>query len=107
MRISDWSSDVCSSDLLAESAGLESLDRGLRGSVRGRHAPPQFGRVRIAFGEHARRAEYRLQHQGARGIRGQAFGERGRQIGRASGREKVWQYGLSSVGAVALKKKLI
>src|SRR3546814_4527428 len=37
MRISDWSSDVCSSDLCAR----EPVDRGLRGATAGRHGPQQ------------------------------------------------------------------
>src|SRR3546814_20305584 len=33
MRISDWSSDVCSSDLLCREAGVERLDAGPKGAT--------------------------------------------------------------------------
>src|SRR3546814_1313820 len=51
MRISDWSSDVCSSDLAAA----------------------KLGRRLARFGEHARRAEDGLQYQLARRVVGQAL----------------------------------
>src|SRR3546814_4350319 len=42
MRISDWSSDVCSSDLPARNGRLERLARGGARHLR-RPAPPQIG----------------------------------------------------------------
>src|SRR3546814_5127211 len=72
MRISDWSSDVCSSDLLdhpEQGFRLLALDRraGLR-------PPHQLGRFRIA--------ELLFQH----------LAHLGEEIGRASCRERVCQY---------------
>src|SRR3546814_4912023 len=47
MRISDWSSDVCSSDLLSASAGLAGLLAGSRlGLAQG--APKSGGRLVVA-----------------------------------------------------------
>src|SRR3546814_21116079 len=102
MRISDWSSDVCSSDLRqpariqrqraqlrAEAGGGEQL-RVRAGARRG------FGLEAPLFGALLFRPEGR--GRGAR--RGVLADERpapeiqsgGRQIGRASCRERVWQY---------------
>src|SRR3546814_8992507 len=83
MRISDWSSDVCSSDLfiavaLGSTAELQtqlllSRDLGL-----GASAPIDEA---LAMCDRVGRMLQRL-HQALR-----------RKIGRASGRERVWQYG--------------
>src|SRR3546814_9833596 len=67
MRISDWSSDVCSSDLRVENF--------------------------LLFLPIGREAQLLVQGQGARmvhgvGVHREALG----QIGRASCRERVWQY---------------
>src|SRR3546814_4995580 len=72
MRISDWSSDVCSSDLEAEPA---------RGGDAG-----HVGAVTVAVGHEG--------HVGEVGQPGQVGGERqvGVEIGRASCRERVCQY---------------
>src|SRR3546814_1212200 len=86
MRISDWSSDVCSSDLIP--------DHGERRAGRdpcGPH-PCAAGRGR------AHRGGRRRDRRGGR-KRG------GGEIGRASCRERVCQYVWISVVAVALKKK--
>src|SRR3546814_16093570 len=82
MRISDWSSDVCSSDLPTSSASRNA------GWAMGR-AGPCASRHRT--GDHAAlpRGSHRL----------------GREIGRASCRERVCQYVYISVVAVSLKKK--
>src|SRR3546814_20616038 len=105
MRISDWSSDVCSSDLIiarnlpqafavterpscsrlpAEEPMMEDLNYLLK------REQEELLRARIAHGPAARRAHQRL-----------AAGE----IGRASGRERVWQDVEISVVCVSLKKK--
>src|SRR3546814_15600755 len=76
MRISDWSSDVCSSDL--------------RGDRRGRRCRGQRGD--------------RQQRRKGRGRWGRRGGGGG-QIGRASCRGRVCQYVSISVVAVSLKKK--
>src|SRR3546814_13365924 len=112
MRISDWSSDVCSSDeggavererlaRYAEPPGLEvprverlarvlDHDGGAHGLIGGavecvEQLPERDGRRPGRAG----------------GLVGAGVGE----IGRASGREKGWQYGEDSVVAVSLQKK--
>src|SRR3546814_20437126 len=106
MRISDWSSDVCSSDLfgagVADIAGIDEYGRDA-GVYKGgfqrsdaRHfkiddqlAGGKHGTARAVFfggGVH----EFKLH-----------FGE----IGRATGRDRVCQYGEISVGAGAFKKQ--
>src|SRR3546814_17598375 len=97
MRISDWSSDVCSSDLpgrrrdqrlhvLSVGAHLPGQEPGEAGRRRDRRQPQW----------HLERSESRrrgaLRRQGA--------------IGRASCRERVCQYVSISVVAVSLKKKI-
>src|SRR3546814_8250140 len=105
MRISDWSSDVCSSDL----AHLH--DRGKSGELRARrHA---FGTVRVAcrFLANTRKASEALlfgyllyiawialasnEGEAMKAIfirHGESTGNAGMQIGRASCRERVGQY---------------
>src|SRR3546814_13299752 len=89
MRISDWSSDVCSSDLWRPAG----RDRKAQQAIVERH-----------------------QCLGARAHRAQDFGmvgvepageraERGQEIGRASCSERVCQYVSISVAAVSSKKK--
>src|SRR3546814_17393793 len=99
MRISDWSSDVCSSDL----AG-----RAQAGRARARGAPPEAGR---GDGPPARRGgageggAVQEGDGGAEAVRARApRGARAAQIGRASCRERVCQYVRISVVAVSLKK---
>src|SRR3546814_4926955 len=72
LRISDWSSDVCSSDLLESDELLDEAEIiGLRGDAVGHVHHPLPGR---------------LPHRQVR------FGEGGVEIGRASCRERVCQY---------------
>src|SRR3546814_19341174 len=88
MRISDWSSDVCSSDLLGQEVyiALTKADTG-RGIVAG---------VSVAF---IAIIADRLIAAGAQRAR------RRLAIGSASCRERVCQYVSISVVAVSLKKK--
>src|SRR3546814_11492704 len=100
MRISDWSSDVCSSDLLAalsalledqelwhhDAVGMAAMDARADGQLDAAHEgrrlhgdPPRIGRL---LSRHA-----------------------GDQIGRESCRARVCQYVSISVVAVTLKKK--
>src|SRR3546814_3344270 len=85
MRISDWSSDVCSSDL--QQAQREAVRRNQQRGQDGEHRRQGLPRVRRAGQLEStaalpRRGQHRrLQRAG-----------RGREIGRASGRERVWQY---------------
>src|SRR3546814_20309754 len=99
MRISDWSSDVCSSDLrqivrtCAQQCGRRVR---LRAERRAAHQHPERLEWRPAgpavSGDHPR--------QGL-----QAGPPRAQQIGRASGRERVGRYVEISVAAVSFKKK--
>src|SRR3546814_9673506 len=83
MRISDWSSDVCSSDLLAADRqrprDAEIVDVGIAARVE-----QDVGRLEVAM------------HHALGMGRGQALGDLPRQaqrkIGRASCRERVCQY---------------
>src|SRR3546814_14172854 len=96
MRISDWSSDVCSSDL---PAGHEIVDRRARDALR--IDPPMAVEAPILDREE-RLADVRRQFSGVDGLtadrpaprdRGAVLGEqRDREIGRASCRERVCQY---------------
>src|SRR3546814_13782143 len=96
MRISDWSSDVCSSDLFvtARTKGLNLHRYAYAGSVRIFDAaqPPQFAIIE-AVGIARVRGELR-DRAVARGIGIDAARQRqGRaKIGRASCRERVCQY---------------
>src|SRR3546814_17399470 len=102
MRISDWSSDVCSSDLVAAVAGIRGgpgagrPDRRVL-AERGRR-PADGGRGRTVGTPAANdRTHSRCRHRHPPPL--------GRQIGRAACRERVCQYVEISVVAVTLKKK--
>src|SRR3546814_21199503 len=82
IRISDWSSDVCSSDLPALFDAYDTALQQLAGGTRAAGA--------------LRRFEWTL-------LRETGYGTD--QIGRASGRERVCQYVSISVVADSLKKK--
>src|SRR3546814_3249433 len=84
MRISDWSSDVCSSDLSADGRARSF------GRVLG-DAPAAVGQVLVAFLPFAGAVRRRDLHGGDLVFR--AIGRPvGIKIGRASCREGVWQY---------------
>src|SRR3546814_14949945 len=115
MRISDWSSDVCSSDLIeaikpgiaAHEAQLVIVDAALT-AIQQRNLETELGTKVIdrtglileIFGERAATAEGRLQvelahldYQAGRLVRSWTHLERQRgEIGRASCRERVCQY---------------
>src|SRR3546814_18071679 len=98
MRISDWSSDVCSSDLQAQHLrclGIDVLGPRMAGHVQG-DAPLQAAE---AVGEALLLGDVDHVFGDVVGVLGQL------QIGRASCRERVWPYGLISVVAGSLKKK--
>src|SRR3546814_15788139 len=108
MRISDWSSDVCSSDLVANARieGNSLIDVAritlAAGADAERSAPPvdsKFERNLIvgAKGHDPFRAEGE--------IGGIAFADNVQEIGRASGRARVGQDVLVPVVGVSLKKK--
>src|SRR3546814_4028384 len=107
MRISDWSSDVCSSDLMArsdEGACMFLVDlpnpaiRTVRvidtidSSMPGGHAEVDTVDLRVP-------ADQML------GASGEGFSYAQIQIGRAACRERVGQYGEILVGSELLKKK--
>src|SRR3546814_16295781 len=99
MRISDWSSDVCSSDLIAIS-----ID-----------GPPLLPvRMWLSWGEATNRIAEAVglaAAAGETGLNWQGLLPPGdyylsiTHIGRASCRERVCQYVMISVGVVSLKKK--
>src|SRR3546814_14239670 len=99
MRISDWSSDVCSSDLhglgLADEAGQALGAAGSRDGADGDLRLPELGGV-CGDDEVAHHRQFAAAAERVTGHR---------QIGRASGRERVCQYVYISVVAVSLKKK--
>src|SRR3546814_14959565 len=120
MRISDWSSDVCSSDLAAVAAelfvwprhavgGIAVVGQGHgrqfrrsaenRGAARPRQRPGRAGQVEVSrLGPVARP----IAHTGLPQPQVTAFFE----IGRASCRERVCQYVWISVVDVSLKKNI-
>src|SRR3546814_18255500 len=96
MRISDWSSDVCSSDLAVELEVLGHLGGQLarrRDDERARHA---------RAGSAARQDVDHGQSE-AGGLAGAGLGAA--EIGRASCRDRVCQYVSITVVAVSIKKK--
>src|SRR3546814_19805380 len=107
MRISDWSSDVCSSDLMQCIAGVHynfSLPEALWEVLDPGTANPQERRSRGYIGliRNFTRYSWLLMYLfGAAPALSRGFME----IGRASCRERVCQYGLISGVAVSLKKK--
>src|SRR3546814_16207409 len=102
MRISDWSSDVCSSDLVKKR--LHQVSESRRDDARGRgrrkrKRPPGGGRSCNGWGEDYSAAASAAALAAARAWALQA------QIGRASGREGGGQYVSSWVVAVSIKQK--
>src|SRR3546814_18910871 len=107
MRISDWSSDVCSSDLVRSDGGRSS-DRELRS----RQRPGGAGKARGGGGQGpaqgaARRAAQPESRQLTAMNRLVVFDCDGTLVenGRASGWDRVCQDGWNSEGAVSFKKK--
>src|SRR3546814_4101826 len=96
MRISDWSSDVCSSDLSLDSVDDYVAGRTYFGAVAGRFANRIAGGRFVLDG-----TSYQLPcnetgrthlHGGLRGFSHRNWQVRSVEIGRASCRERVWQY---------------
>src|SRR3546814_15495514 len=120
MRISDWSSDVCSSDLsdvtLAAASNAPIIGFNVRPNAKAREIATRE-KVRFLYYD----VIYHLTEEIAKEMAGELGPERvetvvgraeikevfpaGKQIGRASCRERVCQYVSISVVAVALKKK--
>src|SRR3546814_12147129 len=109
MRISDWSSDVCSSDLQLGAFGVEAnarklwLDLEKRNSAFTERQPylVKSGKLtRLQAGGFANKGEAESFCASVR-----KGGQACLEIGRASCRERVCQYGEISVVAGSLKKK--
>src|SRR3546814_16875067 len=107
MRISDWSSDVCSSDLIARTITISDNGIGLSRD----EAIANLGTI-----ARSGTREFFSQLTGDKQKDAQLIGQFGvgfyssfivadKEIGRASCRERVCQYVLISVVAVSLKKK--
>src|SRR3546814_11798641 len=105
MRISDWSSDVCSSDLLrpcrggdgsrqlAQQAGhLERDQRALLALVAVAAAGAAFGVLLFVDREYAVGDRHAMVQRHAQQTVGAAVGDVFEEIGRASGRERVGKY---------------
>src|SRR3546814_19893459 len=122
MRISDWSSDVCSSDLGGDQFGLgrrfqigaTERQRPLETAVLVEdHAIGDQRRPGQMVGEAIGTVAIFSQVQHGKWLRWRRWRMRtgaksgSRQIGRATWRERVCQYGLYSVVAGALKKNRI
>src|SRR3546814_13324158 len=112
MRISDWSSDVCSSDLADKARGIdEQLGEAAEG-VDGERARKDR-RLRSEQRDHRdRRRRERDQRReliepdlAVAGKGAEHQRDQPAEIGRASWRERVWQYVLIVEVAVALKKQ--
>src|SRR3546814_14161601 len=94
MRISDWSSDVCSSDL-----DVGSFDGGYGSAYLAKMVGQKFAREIFFLGE-----TYTAEEMHQMGAVNKVV-DHAEQIGRASCRERVCQYVSISVVAVSLKKK--
>src|SRR3546814_13839496 len=113
MRISDWSSDVCSSDLLitiGNKIATGQIDAGIGGGS------DTTSDVPIVYGQKLRRrlleaARGKTTRDRLAAFKGFHFRELKpefpgvAEIGRASCRERVWQYVLISGVGVAFNKK--
>src|SRR3546814_16188819 len=103
MRISDWSSDVCSSDLSSDvvfvPTGLGTEIRALEWLCRG-----GGGNCSGSSGQRERDGEKIAVHETC--LSWVSFLVPGEKIGRASCRERVCQYVSISVVAGSLKKKM-
>src|SRR3546814_12132943 len=105
MRISDWSSDVCSSDLVCATRE----EKGMSGIPQTGSVLEQFVRWESAFADRT----YMTQPGTDGSITNYSWGEvadqarrmAAHQIGRASCRQRVCQYVYISVVAVPLQKK--
>src|SRR3546814_16427555 len=91
MRISDWSSDVCSSDL---AAGWHRRAHSWPPEARASRPAPSFAEIRFPACRSVHPGVNRILAAGASG-----------EIGRAACRESEGPYVVISVGAVTIKKK--
>src|SRR3546814_17356926 len=103
MRISDWSSDVCSSDLAGDPGPAAATRHGTGALNHGRKREGS-GQDRRPHGEAKERIPRQRRDSALQGA--QYHGGDVGEIGRASCRERVCQYGYMSVVAVYLKQKV-
>src|SRR3546814_9710925 len=85
LRISDWSSDVCSSDLLCAGGGGKTLAIASLTADRADILACDVNRARL------RQLPPRAERASATRIATRLL-DPGKEIGRASGRARVWQY---------------
>src|SRR3546814_19270445 len=110
MRISDWSSDVCSSDLISVIHSVyrpEIHEMNDARAILSQEAPAVFGRngSMCEPATHAPWAGMIIRRAQAHGVSEPA--EQAEESGRASCRERVCQYGTITVYAVSSNKKYI
>src|SRR3546814_17594171 len=111
MRISDWSSDVCSSDLAVREALVESgrKDANVIFFAEGIQDPAAVLGTTRGLAEACGSNRVIVMPVSENGLTGVAVGAallgKRPEIGRASGRERGWPYVLISVVAVALNTK--
>src|SRR3546814_15437939 len=102
MRISDWSSDVCSSDLFE----IYYFDEAVRGDGYADLRATNARQWRTVFEEDRGVVEGMQAGRASPAFTGGVFSPAmDTQIGRASCRERVCPYVYTPVGAVSLKKK--
>src|SRR3546814_13202933 len=112
MRISDWSSDVCSSDLVDADAllfgkrakRLVERDRQADG-VADQPKRPSPPRQRSAVSENGGRLQFLGRREEATSVRHTEEWRKSWKSGRAPGRERGGQYERNSVGVVVLTKQ--
>src|SRR3546814_5849953 len=96
MRISDWSSDVCSSDLVGSVRVLRLLHHGPGRLLPSANCPAHTGMVGTGSADEGRQMLVDLRRQGLVHALHQRLGHREphllAEIGRASCRERVCQY---------------
>src|SRR3546814_19075815 len=102
MRISDWSSDVCSSDLRKAMAARGLTVADVEAALRRENVELPAGRLESATRDFTLRIE--RGYANAAQFRRMALIKGADEIGRAPRRERVCKYVEVSVGAVALKK---
>src|SRR3546814_11181768 len=99
MRIRDWSSDVCSSDLLSVRSSLRQASLPTTRRSRVVSSPAVQGAALSAFSRTAQAP--------SRSIRPSSTMAARPEIGRASCRERVWQHVENTGVAVSLKKNKV
>src|SRR3546814_11129837 len=106
MRISDWSSDVCSSDLRCRIRDTDARFRCRAGArLRGYHPTIAQGARGVADAAALGARLVRCRGRRLYGVASAQFRTPRTEVGRASGRARVWQVVEVWGVAVSLKKK--